>query len=82
MTAVVLLDFSLNDLRTECYRISLFWCIVPKTVIHFVFRSVGRTQMNEESSRSHCVFTLRIFGVNEVDFNAPVTLIGMLSFRI
>ncbi|KAG2631187.1 hypothetical protein PVAP13_2NG003700 [Panicum virgatum] len=28
-------------------------------------RSVGRTQMNEESSRSHCVFTLRIFGVNE-----------------
>ncbi|KAG8081193.1 hypothetical protein GUJ93_ZPchr0007g4986 [Zizania palustris] len=29
-------------------------------------RSVGRTQMNEESSRSHCVFTLRIFGVNEV----------------
>nr|ASU92289.1 kindr G11 [Zea mays]ASU92292.1 kindr B1 [Zea mays] len=28
-------------------------------------RSVGRTQMNEESSRSHCVLTLRIFGVNE-----------------
>ncbi|XP_006658202.3 kinesin-like protein KIN-14N [Oryza brachyantha] len=28
-------------------------------------RSVGKTQMNEESSRSHCVFTLRIFGVNE-----------------
>nr|Q7Y1C8.2 RecName: Full=Kinesin-like protein KIN-14G [Oryza sativa Japonica Group] len=28
-------------------------------------RSVGRTQMNEESSRSHCVFTLRFFGVNE-----------------
>ncbi|XP_034582088.1 LOW QUALITY PROTEIN: kinesin-like protein KIN-14N [Setaria viridis] len=28
-------------------------------------RSVGRTHMNEESSRSHCVFTLRIFGVNE-----------------
>ncbi|EAY79261.1 hypothetical protein OsI_34377 [Oryza sativa Indica Group] len=28
-------------------------------------RSVGRTQMNEESSRSHCVFTLRIFAVHE-----------------
>ncbi|GJN36265.1 hypothetical protein PR202_gb25108 [Eleusine coracana subsp. coracana] len=28
-------------------------------------RSIGRTQMNEESSRSHCVFTLRISGVNE-----------------
>lgn len=28
-------------------------------------RSVGKTQMNEYSSRSHFVFTLRIFGVNE-----------------
>ncbi|KAG6491371.1 hypothetical protein ZIOFF_052711 [Zingiber officinale] len=28
-------------------------------------RSVGRTQMNDQSSRSHFVFTLRIFGVNE-----------------
>nr|XP_009393338.1 PREDICTED: kinesin-5-like isoform X3 [Musa acuminata subsp. malaccensis] len=28
-------------------------------------RSVGRTHMNEQSSRSHFVFTLRIFGVNE-----------------
>lgn len=28
-------------------------------------RSVGRTQLNEQSSRSHFVFTLRIFGVNE-----------------
>ncbi|PWA91202.1 kinesin 1 [Artemisia annua] len=28
-------------------------------------RSVGRTDMNEESSRSHFVFTLRIYGVNE-----------------
>ncbi|KAF5197959.1 Kinesin-like protein kin-14c [Thalictrum thalictroides] len=28
-------------------------------------RSVGKTQMNEESSRSHFVFTLRIFGHNE-----------------
>lgn len=29
-------------------------------------RSVGRTQMNEQSSRSHFVFTLRISGINEV----------------
>ncbi|POO02385.1 Kinesin-like protein [Trema orientale] len=29
-------------------------------------RSVGKTQMNEQSSRSHFVFTLRISGVNEV----------------
>eukprot|EP01018_Ginkgo_biloba_P028590 Gb_36698 [translate_table: standard] len=28
-------------------------------------RSVGKTAMNEQSSRSHCVFTLRIDGVNE-----------------
>nr|AMS24245.1 kinesin 14-Ib protein [Marsilea vestita] len=28
-------------------------------------RTVGRTNMNEQSSRSHCVFTLRISGVNE-----------------
>jgi kinesin family protein C1 len=28
-------------------------------------RSVGKTQMNEESSRSHFVFTLRISGYNE-----------------
>ncbi|KAG5234813.1 KINESIN protein [Salix suchowensis] len=28
-------------------------------------RSVGKTQMNEQSSRSHFVFTLRISGVNE-----------------
>ncbi|KAK7262655.1 hypothetical protein RJT34_30230 [Clitoria ternatea] len=28
-------------------------------------RSVGKTQMNEHSSRSHFVFTLRIYGVNE-----------------
>ncbi|CAA3008959.1 kinesin KIN-14N [Olea europaea subsp. europaea] len=28
-------------------------------------RSVGKTQMNEQSSRSHFVFTLRIFGINE-----------------
>ncbi|GJW85904.1 kinesin-like protein KIN-14N [Tanacetum coccineum] len=28
-------------------------------------RSVGRTQLNEQSSRSHFVFTLRISGVNE-----------------
>ncbi|XP_020273899.1 kinesin-like protein KIN-14N [Asparagus officinalis] len=28
-------------------------------------RSVGKTHMNEESSRSHFVFTLRISGVNE-----------------
>ncbi|KAL5972829.1 hypothetical protein ACLOJK_039635 [Asimina triloba] len=28
-------------------------------------RSVGKTQMNEQSSRSHFVFTLRITGVNE-----------------
>jgi kinesin family protein C1 len=28
-------------------------------------RSVGRTQMNEQSSRSHFVFTLKIFGSNE-----------------
>lgn len=35
-------------------------------IASFRFRSVGKTQMNEQSSRSHFVFTLRISGVNEV----------------
>ncbi|EFJ35821.1 hypothetical protein SELMODRAFT_78149 [Selaginella moellendorffii] len=30
-----------------------------------VSRSVGKTALNEQSSRSHCVFTLRITGSNE-----------------
>ena len=33
---------------------------------HEHVRSVGKTAMNEQSSRSHCVFTLRISGLNEV----------------
>lgn len=28
-------------------------------------RAIGKTAMNEQSSRSHCVFTLRISGLNE-----------------
>ncbi|KAI9117157.1 hypothetical protein K1719_011323 [Acacia pycnantha] len=31
----------------------------------FFSRAFGKTQMNEQSSRSHFVFTLRIYGVNE-----------------
>ena len=41
------------------------------TVLLF-FRSVGKTAMNEQSSRSHFVFTLKISGFNEV-------LIGFLT---
>ena len=41
-------------------------------VFSFDCRSVGKTAMNEQSSRSHCVFTLRISGTNEVkNFKAP-----------
>jgi hypothetical protein len=34
----------------------------------FVFRSKGITKMNEESSRSHFVFLLKIRGENKVCF--------------
>lgn len=36
--------------------------------LDLILRSVGRTQMNEQSSRSHFVFTMRISGVNEAGF--------------
>lgn len=56
-----------------CYFILLFYLKrrpifkFSITYLEFVsFRSVGKTQMNEQSSRSHFVFTLRISGVNEV----------------
>lgn len=37
-----------------------------KLLLSLVIRSMGRTQMNEQSSRSHFVVTLRICGINEV----------------
>ncbi|CAN6452089.1 unnamed protein product [Victoria cruziana] len=43
-------------------------------------RSVSRTQMNEQSSRSHCVFTLRIVGFNastEQQINGVLNLIDL-----
>ncbi|CAN6452095.1 unnamed protein product [Victoria cruziana] len=43
-------------------------------------RSVSRTQMNEQSSRSHCVFTLRIVGSNastEQQINGVLNLIDL-----
>ena len=41
-------------------------------IFSFDCRSVGKTAMNEQSSRSHCVFTLRISGTNEVkNFKVP-----------
>lgn len=48
----------------------------------FLFsRSVGRTQMNEQSSRSHMVFTLRISGINEVNI-LPLSAFFMLNLLI
>ncbi|GBG63848.1 hypothetical protein CBR_g39632 [Chara braunii] len=44
------------------------------------YRSVGKTAMNERSSRSHCVFTLRITGVNdgtEQQVNGVLNLIDL-----
>lgn len=40
--------------------------IMNQTVSVNFFRSVGKTAMNEQSSRSHFVFTLKISGFNEV----------------
>lgn len=47
----------------------LYSCKVKQfTKLKLLFcRSVGKTHMNEQSSRSHFVFTLRISGVNEVN---------------
>ena len=38
-------------------------------------RSVGKTEMNEHSSRSHFVFTLTITGVNEVGYSTGLFLV-------
>ncbi|RVW87140.1 Kinesin-like protein KIN-14C [Vitis vinifera] len=40
-------------------------------------RSVGRTQMNEQSSRSHLVFTLRISGSTEQQVQGVLNLIDL-----
>lgn len=49
---------------------SIFLVVFLLSVKEYKFvvfhRSVGKTLVNEESSRSHFVFTLRISGVNEV----------------
>jgi kinesin family protein C1 len=42
-------------------------------VLGCMIRSVGKTAMNEQSSRSHCVFTLRITGTNEVSYLSFLT---------
>lgn len=58
----ILLHFSFVSLFLVFFKKNLFLIIF----ILFSKRSVGKTQMNEQSSRSHFVFTLRISGVNEV----------------
>lgn len=52
--------------------IALESVLMLNIVFSFDCRSVGKTAMNEQSSRSHCVFTLRISGTNEVkNFKVP-----------
>ncbi|KAL8502980.1 hypothetical protein ACS0TY_021923 [Phlomoides rotata] len=51
-------DLTIMDVRSSKGVSSLLECATHS-------RSVGKTQMNEQSSRSHFVFTLRITGVNE-----------------
>ncbi|KAL8498450.1 hypothetical protein ACS0TY_021687 [Phlomoides rotata] len=51
-------DLTIVDVRSSKKVSSLLVCATDS-------RSVGKTQMNEQSSRSHFVFTLRITGVNE-----------------
>jgi hypothetical protein len=38
--------------------------------------------MNEESSRSHCVLTLHILGLNEVLLSSLLILIGTMYFPL
>ncbi|KAL5548675.1 hypothetical protein UlMin_003906 [Ulmus minor] len=43
-------------------------------------RSVGKTQMNEQSSQSHVVFTLRISGVNEGTEQQVQGVLNLIDF--
>ncbi|KAG0307023.1 kinesin-like nuclear fusion protein, partial [Dissophora globulifera] len=42
-------------------------------------RSVGSTQMNERSSRSHCVFTLRLTGKNTITGEASEGVLNLID---
>ncbi|KAK3818938.1 MAG: putative kinesin family protein [Benniella sp.] len=42
-------------------------------------RSVGATQMNERSSRSHCVFTLRLSGKNSITEEASEGVLNLID---
>ncbi|ORZ10035.1 P-loop containing nucleoside triphosphate hydrolase protein [Lobosporangium transversale] len=42
-------------------------------------RSVGSTQMNERSSRSHCVFTLRLSGKNTITEEASMGVLNLID---
>ncbi|KAI1301964.1 kinesin-like nuclear fusion protein [Mortierella claussenii] len=42
-------------------------------------RSVGSTQMNERSSRSHCVFTLRLSGKNSITEEASEGVLNLID---
>ncbi|KAG0208723.1 kinesin-like nuclear fusion protein [Mortierella sp. GBA30] len=42
-------------------------------------RSVGSTQMNERSSRSHCVFTLRLVGKNSITDESSEGVLNLID---
>lgn len=84
--------FSLNKLVAVCFypvitfSCSSIFCLLGYTIVKdlpiLFTRSVGRTQMNEQSSRSHFVFTLRISGINEVILCHLVCLAQSLVLKI
>ncbi|XP_028080745.1 ATP-dependent RNA helicase MAK5-like [Camellia sinensis] len=71
---LVATDLVGRGINIECVNIVINYDM-PDSADTYLHRFVSKTQMNEQSSRSHFVFTLRISGINEI-------LEGFLIFKL